>query len=262
MSVSPSHRKHYGAKALHPDDAAGNHGPIRGRCLGERKSMMTLRLRRLLSPALVAGVAFTFAMAQPRTASACAQAQCAYVKMLLHRNALAIRHQMRYIAAQDSLVAKQQQLASVVPTTPQIQKQIQHLGVAIQKFNMLLQPAKLKLINFMTQTYYALQKLEKLAPPGSAYYQCYEDSLNTFKKQIEQAQDIINRPPVTPFVPSSTASGSATAPSFGGGAHGGGFTRTIDVHPRHPIQVHRTHPVNPRPTRVTHPRHVGDRDDD
>lgn len=223
--------------------------------------MMTLRLRRLLSKAIFAGVALTFVMALPRTASACAQAQCAYVKMLLHRNELAIRHQMRYIAAQDSLVAKQQQLASVDPTTPRIQKQIQQLGVAIEKFNSLLQPAKLKLINFMTQTYYALQKLEQMAPPGSTYYQCYEDSLNTFKKQIEQAQDIINRPPVTPFVPSSTASGSA-APSFAGGASGGRIIRTIDVHPRHPTQVHPTHPVNPHPARVVHPRHPLERDDD
>lgn len=221
--------------------------------------MMTCGLRRNPRSILFAVVAAVVIVAVPaRTASACAAAQCAYVKMLLHRNALAIRHQMRYIAAQDSVVAKQQQLASIVPTTPAVQKQIHQLGVVIEKYNMLLQPAKLKLVNFMTQTYYAIQKLGQMAPPGSAYYSCYEDAVNEFKKQITQAQDIINRPPVTPFVPSSVSSGSGASPAFGGG----GFVRTIDVHPRHPAQLHPHHPTEVHPRPKAHPRPGRLRDDD
>lgn len=155
--------------------------------------------------------------------------------MLLHRNALAIRHQLRYIAAQDSVIARGTALKSIEPTTQHqvdvINRQLRQINAVILRYNMLLQPAKLKLIMFMTQTAAAIDKLGKLAPSGSSYNQCYQDSLNTFKDQIEQAQEIINRPPATPFLPSSLSPGFAAAPAVAGGVRPHRIIRTIDVHP-------------------------------
>jgi hypothetical protein len=185
---------------------------------------MIVGLRGTLVPALCASAALLFTSA-PGRANACADAQCRYVKMLLHRNQLAIQHQLKYINAQDQWIAKQKALAAEVPTTPQeaarINRQIKAAGIVIQKFNQLLEPAKLKLVAFMVQTNNAIIKLKELAPPGSAYEWCVTSSEETFKKQLEQAQNIINRPPATPFVPSSVS------PSFATGefTHGRTFRR-------------------------------------
>lgn len=186
---------------------------------------MIAGLRRSLMQGLCAVIALTVTFSSSQAKAACADVQCRYVQMLLHRNKLAIEHQLRYINAQDQWIAKQQALANQDPKNAQdaarINQQIRAAGVVIEKFNQLLQPAKLKLVYFMNQTAAAIAKLEEMAPPGSAYAWCVTSSQDTFSKQVQQAQNIITRPAATPFVPSSVS------PSFATGefSHGRTFRR-------------------------------------
>lgn len=193
---------------------------------------MVHRVCGWLRPAMLAAAALTIASAPARAAD-CYDAQCRYVKMLLHRNELQIQHQFRYINAQNSVIARGEALKAITPTTqPEvnaINRQLRVINRVILAFNQKLQPAKLRLAQSVVQTTQAIKKLYDLAPSGSSYDTCWEESLNTFSRQIRQAQDIITRPPATPFSPSTLSPEFAAAPSVAGIRRPPRFVRTIDI---------------------------------
>ncbi len=170
---------------------------------------MIAALRRPLFLAVFAGGSLLVASPQARAQSPNPAGQARFVQMLLNRNARAIQHQFNYIHRQDVLIGRQQFLASLVPANPAqaraILNQLQRIGFGILQLNNLLEPGKFRIISFINQTATALAQLNQVVPPNSRFAQLLDRANQTFAEQVQEAQQIVNRAPATPFVPSVAA---------------------------------------------------------
>jgi len=170
---------------------------------------MIVAPRKLVLLALFAGSTLLIAAPPARAQSPNPAAQARFVQMLLNRNAKAIQHQFNIINHENSLVSRQQFLANLVPANlPQarhIYQQLQNIGRQIVAINAELEPGKFRLISFINQTAGAISQLNQIVPPNSRFSPFVQQANQTFAQQIAETQQIVNRPPATPFVPSVAA---------------------------------------------------------
>jgi hypothetical protein len=142
------------------------------------------------------------------------QQQERFVNMLFGRKDQALQHQLNTVNREQQLVAQQQALANIVPSSASqaraILHQLEHIGLQIQHINNAFPPAILRLENLLAQINTALTRLEQVTPihPNvAAQLFAFEQQANIrFNQELEAVEgEIINRPPATPFVPSQAS---------------------------------------------------------